>query len=687
MGLFSSKSSENRSSNRSNGVDQVEMGADKESAAADAKIGGGVDKTGVPPDDPEETPPTLVNKNNRHCTDILFLILFIASWGVLGYVYGVAFQRGGNYFRLLRGVDYNGNICGIDANVSSLPFTIWPAIFPIEGLTLKQQYDIKMCAESCDASSTDARMYIPYPSKKVYKYCVPDLTGLSNSSFSSFNISLDSFDSASFAKDQLQQVGGILTQLIGNLISSWTLILSSCGITVLLAIFYIILCHKFAKFLVWMTIFFVVGGIFTCAYFLIDYSYDGFDQNTSDEIVRLTKSLGFLLLAIGEALLIFILLGRKRILIAVEIIRETSKALFDMKWIFGLPIFFSLFSAGYFALFVAGILFIFSIRVPDGEPFALPSILSSRLGISTYEDQDWDHTMRNQAFYALFHMLWVMNFCIYLEYLTISGALADWYFTRTNEKGKKIRGNNDDELSTTPIWSSFYRSVRYHLGTVAFSSLIIAIVEFLRAVVTYLERNVINGDNFLKKIVFAIMQCFLKCLQCIVDKLSRKALVYCSIYGTNLCKSGVRSFFIVWRNLGSVAALSLVSEFLLTFGKLAVACGTSGISFLLVSRTTLFPEVNSFIIPGLIIFIISYIIADQIMEIYEASIDCIFFCFCVDLEKNGNGNMLAGQGLRDLVEKNKKRSKKIALESADWKTQYGSIGSEARASRLSSVDS
>ena len=60
--------------------------------------------------------------------------------------------------------------------------------------------------------------------------------------------------------------------------------------------------------------------------------------------------------------------------------------------------------------------------------------------------------------------------------LAIALAVVGWYFTREKEK-----------ISNATVLWAFHTTCRYHLGTVAFGSLIIALVKTARAVVAYLQ--------------------------------------------------------------------------------------------------------------------------------------------------------------------------------------------------------
>ena len=51
--------------------------------------------------------------------------------------------------------------------------------------------------------------------------------------------------------------------------------------------------------------------------------------------------------------------------------------------------------------------------------------------------------------------------------------------------------------STSIIGPSFYNLFRYHLGTVAFGSFIIALIQFIRMILHYIEKKLKKngGDN------------------------------------------------------------------------------------------------------------------------------------------------------------------------------------------------
>ena len=63
--------------------------------------------------------------------------------------------------------------------------------------------------------------------------------------------------------------------------------------------------------------------------------------------------------------------------------------------------------------------------------------------------------------------------------MTIAGAVAHFYYARGNR----------DKMPRSPLWSSFNITLWYHFGTVAIGSFILALLIFVRMVLTLIERR------------------------------------------------------------------------------------------------------------------------------------------------------------------------------------------------------
>ena len=81
-------------------------------------------------------------------------------------------------------------------------------------------------------------------------------------------------------------------------------------------------------------------------------------------------------------------------------------------------------------------------------------------------------------------------------------------------------------MGLSTILSAFYRLLRFHLGTAAFGSLIIAIIQMIRLVLKYIEHKVKEMEKsggiqgkcavVLKGVIYCaqcILYCFEKCMK------------------------------------------------------------------------------------------------------------------------------------------------------------------------------
>ena len=73
--------------------------------------------------------------------------------------------------------------------------------------------------------------------------------------------------------------------------------------------------------------------------------------------------------------------------------------------------------------------------------------------------------------YGVFMLLWLLNFVRMVGWTIMAGAFCYWYFFSDDYPA------DPNMKSRFPILGSVYRTFRYHLGTVAFASLVVAICQ------------------------------------------------------------------------------------------------------------------------------------------------------------------------------------------------------------------
>ena len=133
--------------------------------------------------------------------------------------------------------------------------------------------------------------------------------------------------------------------------------------------------------------------------------------------------------------------------------------------------------------------------------------------------------------YSFFIYLWNNAFLIAIGQCIIAGAVASWFFTPNPQKGKA-------PAIKTAIWNV----LRYHAGSLALGSCIIALVEFVRYVMMYLEKQAQAQRNPVMVLVFRALQCCIWCFEKCLKFLSKNAYIQIAIRGTNFCDSARKAF-------------------------------------------------------------------------------------------------------------------------------------------------
>ena len=131
------------------------------------------------------------------------------------------------------------------------------------------------------------------------------------------------------------------------------------------------------------------------------------------------------------------------------------------------------------------------------------------------------------------------------------------------------------------MYIDIYLTFRYHTGTLAFGSLIIAIIKAIRTAIQYIEDKIKEkgADKGPVKVVVCLCKCCLWCLEKFMKFINRNAYILTAVNGSNFCKSAKEAFHLILRNCVRVVVLDKVTDFLLFLGKLVVTTTVALLSF------------------------------------------------------------------------------------------------------------
>jgi choline transporter-like protein 2/4/5 len=215
------------------------------------------------------------------------------------------------------------------------------------------------------------------------------------------------------------------------------------------------------------------------------------------------------------------------------------------------------------------------------------------------------------------------------------------------------------------LCASFFRAFVFHLGTVAFGSLIIAIVKMIRAILEYFEKKVKNKTGNIAKCLFCCCRCCLFCLEKFLKFLNRNAYIITAIYGTGFFTSARRAFHLIISNPIRLLVIDKVCDFLIFLGKLCITAIVGILAFFffthrIAQAEKYVPELHYYFVPLLCIIIGTYIIATCFFSVYAMAVDTLFICALQDIqlhENDKNHLMAMPKGLKKVFRQPKQTQK------------------------------
>ncbi|XP_035233718.1 choline transporter-like protein 1, partial [Stegodyphus dumicola] len=236
-------------------------------------------------------------------------------------------------------------------------------------------------------------------------------------------------------------------------------------------------------------------------------------------------------------------------------------------------------------------------------------------GMVTFPVETFFQVMRWLLFFGF---LWLSQFVLACQNFIVAGAVSVWYFTRDKSKLRN------------PICKSFRILVCFHLGSVAFGSLIIAIMKLIRILFRLLEKY-LNNQNQRCEIFWKIFQCCLACFENFLKFLSKNAYIMIAIYGDSFCASARRAFGSLTSNAMRVAAVDSIGDFILFVGKVGV---TVAIAFIALEILKNVDGLHYIWVPVALSCLFAFLCCHCFLSVYEMAIDTLLLCFCEDCQMN-----------------------------------------------------
>ncbi|XP_056247082.1 choline transporter-like protein 5-A [Seriola aureovittata] len=415
------------------------------------------------------------------------------------------------------------------------------------------------------------------PSRPFLQRCLPDFITLNGTvtvaNRTRFKDALEMPRSVTELQHAAMGITGLVdtkelgVKIMEDYAKSWSWILIGLLISLVVSLVFILLLRFTAGLLLWTTIITVIlllaYGMWYCS---MEWSRlrhrPGSDvaivevglQTDLQVYLQLRQTWIILLVSMGAieaSILVMLLFLRRRVQVAIALLREASKAISHIMSTLFFPVVTFLLLTVCISYWAVTAVYLAS----SGE--AIYKVMSPNVSCpyanSTCNPETFNRTNISRSalclgsqclfgFYGgetpyhrhlfllqlsnLLVFLWLVNFSLALEQCTLAGTFASYYWARRKPR----------DIPPCPLFSSFSRTIRYHTGSLAFGALILSVVQLLRIILEYLEQKLRGVDNSVSRFILCCLKCCFWCLEKFLRYMNHNAYIMVSCFNVLLLK-------------------------------------------------------------------------------------------------------------------------------------------------------
>lgn len=252
--------------------------------------------------------------------------------------------------------------------------------------------------------------------------------------------------------------------------------------------------------------------------------------------------------------------------------------------------------------------------------------------IPQYKKVTKNEELENKVFYMnlymFFGILWICQFLkAKTQFITMVSA-STYYFNSDREEP----GHADIDIA-------FQFCYKFHIGSLAFGSFIISVIEFIKicflVVAEYAAQA--SGENPVVKVVIRIATCCITCLEKICDYINKSAYSYMAVSGDGFCKSAWNGFLLNMKHAMKFAFANFLAQCFILLGKLGIVVINLMFLYGLMSVRGDLEEVGGYgwMVPAFVVGAITYICASVFLGLFDETVLALVTSLCVDIDLNG----------------------------------------------------
>jgi len=381
----------------------------------------------------------------------------------------------------------------------------------------------------------------------------------------------------------------------------------------------------------------------------------GFTSNFSKFQMNCMAYLSLILVVVFTGMVCFY---KDRINLSIAVVRAASDFIDDEKKILFVPPIFFIKSLIFYLLWIYGLVMIVGDETEqlhyNKEKIPIP-----------YYDWRWESIFKTSVFFFAF--AWHNTFGNAWFQFVVGNTTCFWYFKQGTQ------GTGD-----SPVWKSFGRSV-YHWGSIAFGSIVIGMLGFLRPILSYINSKVnklpegekeedierhtdaeyyedehegereeeVKGRGFCASCCGCGVSLFEKGYK----YYTHHVYIQIALTGDDFDKATRDAYYLMVRNKARFQMVNGIAKKFLQFGQLLIAFVSTYLGYLYITTAERYKEkqVDSPLLVSMFFLVLAYLIGDVFMGVYTTSSDAIIHCFAMDEEMNDGKPEYVPKWLSDSV--------------------------------------
>jgi len=396
------------------------------------------------------------------------------------------------------------------------------------------------------------------------------------------------------------------------------------------------------SFIIWGSIFSILALLFGTGYYVynLQSNWDKDEpQEHNDSTIMAAKVISIILFVLGGLFFVVLVFIRRSIMLAIACVKESARSIGAMPLIVLFPL---LQCAGFLAFIVIWGYYAISIAsTGDMTTWELPTGSTASVRSWSYND-----SLQNMGWFLLFAFFWTGAFIVHIGDIIIAHCVSTWYFTR-----------DKSTIGSSIVPRSMCSMIRYHTGTAAFGSMILAFVQLVRCFISYIQKLARKWDNKAGEALLCCFQCCLLCFQKFLEFISKNAYIQTAIFGTSFCVSTREAFSLILRNAIRMGSIAYVTEIVLIIGRLFISALVVCLGYIYM-ESEIGNEVVSLAGPCVLILLLAYFISSMFLHLFNIATSTILQCFIAD-EEMFEGNQRYAEGdLGDFIDKFEEIEKK-----------------------------